>query len=396
MRTSLIVILTSILLITTSCKEKQTQMTLPPPNIPVVEVITRDVMGFREFPVNIEGKINNDVRAKISGYIQEVYVDEGQPVSKGQALFRLETNVQSQDADAARSAIIAAEANIVAANAAVNAAQVEVNKLIPLVERNVISNVQLETARANLMRAQGQQEQAKAAKRQAEAGLGAVTASMDFAVVRSPVSGVVGIINHRQGSLVGPSDPTPITTVSETNQVYAYFSMNEGEYLNFLEEFEGNSVKEKLNSLPEVELILANGKPYSEKGKIQTVTGQIAPSTGTIQFRATFNNPQRILSNGNSGFLRIPHEYKDALVIPENATYEQQGNIFVYKVANDTVYATKVELTNRVNNMAIIQSGINKGDVVAAKGLMQLRNKTAITPQKTNLDSIVNTVQQIM
>src|SRR5690606_9575889 len=209
-----------------SCGKKTEPMSSHPPTVPVIEVTARDVTGYYSFPVNIEGKVNNAVRAKISGYIRNVYVDEGQIVRKGQPLFRLETNVQSQDAHAAQAGINAAQANINAAQASVNAAQVEVDKLIPLVEKNIISNVQLETAKANLSRAQGQLAQARAAYQQAKANYSGIQANIDFGVVKSPISGVVGSIQFREGSLVGPNDPTPITTVSEVGEVYAYFSMN--------------------------------------------------------------------------------------------------------------------------------------------------------------------------
>src|SRR5690606_785963 len=118
-----------------SCGKKQEQPQMPPTAVPVAEIGTKSVQGYTAFPVNIEGKVNNDVRAKISGYITQVYVDEGQIVSKGQPLFKLETNVQAQDANAAKSGIGAAQANISAAQASVNAAQVEVDKLVPLVEK---------------------------------------------------------------------------------------------------------------------------------------------------------------------------------------------------------------------------------------------------------------------
>lgn len=379
-----------------SCGNKQEQQAPPPPTIPVVEVATKDLVGYQSFPVSIEGKVNNDVRAKISGYITQVYVDEGQIVSKGQPLFKLETNVQSQDASAAKSGINAAQANINAAQASVNAAQVEVNKLIPLVEKNIISNVQLETAKANLARAQGQLEQARAAYQQAKANYSGVQANIDFGIVRSPISGVVGSINMREGSLVGPSDPNPITTVSEVGEVYAYFSMNEREYLDFLSAAEGKNVAEKIKNMPEVELVLANDEIYAEKGKIQTVTGQINPQTGTIQFRAIFKNGDRLLSNGNSGTIRIPKQYKDVLAVPENATFEQQGIIYVYSVRKDTVYSTPVEIEARMDNVAIIKSGLKKGDIVAVQGIGKLRNEAPVKEQKVDFDSIVHSVKPIL
>lgn len=395
MKTKFIIALSAIFALT-SCGEKQGPMQQQAPGIPVVDVIERDIVGFDAFPVNIEGKINNAIRAKISGYIQQVYVDEGQFVTKGQPLFRLETDVQTQDASAARAGIGAADANISAAQAAVNAAQVEVDKLIPLVEKNIISSVQLETAKANLLRAQGQLQQARAGRQQAQAALGSVQANIDFSVVRSPITGVLGSINFREGSLVGPADPMPITTVSEVNEVYAYFSMNEGEYMDFIASIEGSTLKEKLNNIPEVDLILANGKTFDKKGKIQTVTGQIDPMTGSIQFRAVFDNSDRILNNGNSGLVRIPKNYDNALVVPENATFERQGVVYVYKVKNDSVFTTPIEVEDRVKNIAIIKSGLTKGDVVAAKGIGKLRNQTPIQPQKTDFDEIIESVKTIM
>lgn len=378
-----------------SCKNEQQPQGAPTLSLPVAETAQRDMVGYQAFPVSIEGKVNNAVRAKISGYITQVYVDEGQVVKAGQPLFKLETTVQAQDANAAKSGISAAKANVNAAQAAVNAAQVEVDKLVPLVEKNIISNVQLETAKANLMRAEGQLAQARAAQQQAQASYSGIQANIDFGVVRSPISGIVGAINFREGSLVGPSDPTPITTVSEVGDVYAYFSMNESEYLDFLNETEGNTVQEKLKNIPEVDLVLANGQLYNEKGKIQTVTGQINPQTGTIQFRATFSNKARLLSNGNSGTVRIPKSYPNAVIIPETATYEQQGFTYVYRVENDTVHNTIIQIEDRVDNLAIVKSGLKKGDKIVVQGMGKLRDKAPIQPQMVNFDSIARPIQPV-
>lgn len=397
MKSKIIIVLSGLLLIA-SCKNKpsQPQSGANVLSIPVAEIKTRDITGHQSFPANIEGKINNAVRAKISGYIKEVYVDEGQHVIKGQPLFRLETDVQTQNAYAASAGVNAASASISAAQAAVNAAQVEVDKLIPLVDKNIISNVQLETAKANLLRAQGQMEQAKATKLQAQANLGSINANIDYAIVRSSITGVVGSINYREGSLVGPSDPMPITMVSEINEVYAYFSMNEAEYLDFLDQTPEKTVKDKIANLPPVELKLANGQIYSEKGKIQTVTGQIDPQTGSVKFRVIFKNPTGLLSNGNSGFVNIPKFYKDVVVVPESATYEQQGIVYIYKVQNDTVYSTPIVVEDRIDRLALVKSGLEKGDIIVVKGIGKLRNMVMIKPLPVNLDSIVNSIKPTM
>ncbi len=211
-----------------SCKSenKQQQQNQGPSEFPVVEVIQRTITGYQEFPVTIQGTNNNDVRAKIQGYIKKVYVDEGQQVTAGTPLFQLETNILSQNADAARAAITASISNIDAAKAGVEAAQVEVRKLTPLVEKNIIGGVQLETAKANLVRAQAAVSQAIAAESQAKSNLKGIQENINFSIVRSPINGTLGTLAFREGSLVGPSDPTPLTTVSQPGSVYAYFSMN--------------------------------------------------------------------------------------------------------------------------------------------------------------------------
>lgn len=404
-----LIIVSLALLSVISCKKKEEKKQEGPKEVPVVEVQQRNVTGYQSFPASIQGRVNNDVRAKIQGYITQVLVDEGQYVTKGQPLFRLETNTLNQSADAARagigaaqSGVAAAKANVSAAQAAVNASQVEVNKLIPLVQKNIISAVQLETAKANLSRAQAQLAQAQAAQAQAAAGVSqasanykGVQANIDYSVIRAPISGVLGKLPFRVGSLVGPNDPTPLTTVSDTSGIFAYFSMNEREYLDFLENAYGATVPEKLRNMPMVELELANGSLYGEKGKIEAVTGQIDPTTGTIQFRVSFTNASKLLSNGNSGTIKVPKLYDKALVVPESATFEQQGLVYVFKVEKDTAKNVMIGVTDRVNNLVVVKDGIKKGEKIVAQGVGTLKPGTAVKPKPANFDEIVNAIKPI-
>jgi len=366
---------------TIGCSKKEEAPKAAAPALDVVAATTRDVVGYTTFPATIQGKINNDVRAKIQGYIQEVYVHEGQVVSKGQPLFKLEANNLTETASAAKSGIAVAQANV-------NVAQVEVDKLIPLVQKNIISNVQLETAKANLA-------SAKSMLAQAKANFGSASANVDYSVVRAPISGIVGQLPLKKGSLVGPADQMALTTIADISSVYAYFSMNEKEYFQFLNEAPGTSLGEKIKNLPEVELELADGSIYSEKGKIETVSGQIDAATGTVQFRVAFTNPNKLLSNGNSGTIRLPKKYTNVLVVPEVASYEQQGKINVYKVVKDTVVSTVVNVTARVDNMIIVKQGIKEGDVIVVSGVGSLKNKMAIKPKTANFDTIVNAVKPV-
>lgn len=343
---------------------------------PVVEVSARDIESYDEYPTEITGKNDNQLRPKISGYITKVLVDEGDKVSKGQVLFRLETNILSQNASAAEASVEAAKSNV-------TSAQVEVDKLIPLVEKNIISNVQLETAKARLM-------QAKAQLLQAEASYKSLVENIDFAVVRSPINGIVGRINYREGSLVSPQDPKPLTIVSDINTLYAYYTLNEKQYISLFKNIKGNSINDKLKGLPKVNLRLADGSIYDEKGTITSSSGQIDKNTGTIELRVDFKN-NGLLSSGNTGVILVPKTYKNALVIPESSTYEQQGKVYAYKVFdNDSIYADIVTPLDRVNNLILIDKGLNKGDKILAKGILNAQNGMKITPQVLPLDSIID------
>lgn len=387
-----LVILSVAALSLTACKKEAPKQDGPKP-YPVVSVESKNIVGYQTFPATIQGRVNNDVRAKIQGYITQVLVDEGQYVSKGQPLFRLETNILSENAAASKAGIGAAESNIAAAQASVNAAQVEVNKLKPLVQKNIISNVQLQTAQANLAQAQAQLQQANAAKRQAVANYKGVEANIEYSIIRAPISGVIGKLPLKVGSLVGPTDQTALTTISDTSGIFAYFSMNEKEYFDFLEKSPGASMPEKIKNLPMVELQLANGSLYPEKGRIEAITGQIDPTTGTIQFRVAFTNAQKLLSNGNSGTIRFPQPYDNVLVVPESATYEQQGIVYVYKVDKDTAKNVVVNVIDRIDNLALIKSGVNKGEIIVAAGIGGLKPGTAIKKKPVKMDSLVQSIK---
>lgn len=356
----------------TSCGDESTQaqaanqpQALP---FPVTAVPTKTVTGYSSYPANIEGIVNSEVRAKVSGYITDVLVDEGEKVRKGQVLFKLETQSLDQDAQAAK--------------ANVNAAQVEVDKLKPLVEKNIISNVQLETAKAKLQ--------------QAKSSYNSILANIGYGNIKSPVDGYVGAIRLREGALVSPTSQQPLTTVSDISKVYAYFSMNETDYLNFIQGTSGSSIEEKIDSLPAVKLKLANGSMYEQEGKIETINSQINQSTGSISFRAEFDNPSRILTNGNSGSIMIPDTYTNAVVVPQEMTFEQQGNVLVYKLgANDSVTAQALGIEATINNYYVVNNGVKEGDTIVASGVGKIRGKTKIKPQPVQFDSVAKPIEKV-
>lgn len=354
-----------------SCKETNQAPQQGPNQVPSFDVTVlskKTVTGFKTYPTSIEGIINSDVRAKVTGYIQNVLVDEGQKVKKGQPLFKLETQSLSQDADAAK--------------AAVEVAQVEVDKLVPLVEKGIISNIQLETQKAKLL--------------QAQSNYNSIIANIDYATVKSQVDGYVGAIPFREGSLVSPTNTTPLTTVSDITKVFAYFSMNESEYFDFLQATEGNTLQDKLNNIPNVHLILANGEEYPLEGKIETSIGQINQNTGTVSFRAVFENPNQLLTNGNSGKIKIPTDYKNAIVIPQEATFEQQKEILVFKLGeNNMVSSSKVNIKAPVDHLYVVESGLDEGDKIVVSGIGKLRSDMEIAPNEVPFDSIIKPIKAV-
>ncbi len=358
----------SVFLVVLSCGNKQEGQAVapaPPAPYPVTQLQAKTVTGYQNYPTNIEGVINSEVRAKTSGYIQKVLVDEGQKVRKGQVLFRLETQSLNQDAGAAK--------------ARVNVAQVEVNKLLPLVQKNIISPVQLETAKANLA--------------QAKANYSSISANIGYGTIKSPVDGYVGAINFREGALVSPADPTALTTVSDISKVYAFFSLNEAQYLDFLQNAEGKNLKEKLANYSAIDLVLANGSTYSEKGKIETSTGQVNKNTGTVSLRAVFDNPNQLLTNGNSGTIKIPTVYENAIVVPQQATYEQQGNIMIFKLGEGNKIKTSiVKVKATVGNLYAIEAGIAPKDTIVVSGVGKLRDGMEISPKETDFEEVIKPI----
>ncbi len=361
----------SLLLISCGGEEKPTGPSAAqqgPKPFPAILVPTQTVTSYSTFPTSIEGVVNSAVRAKISGYITEVLVDEGQKVRKGQILFKLETQTLNQDAAAAK--------------ANVNAAQVEVDKLRPLVEKEIISNVQLETAKARLQ--------------QAQSAYNSIAANIGYGNIKSPVDGYVGSIRLRKGALVSPSDQESLTTVADISKVYAYFSMNEEDYLNFIQEVKGDDITAKIKNLPPVRLILANDTKYGREGIIETINSQINEKTGSVSFRAVFENPSQVLTNGSSGKIQVPKTFENALVVPKISTYEQQGSTYVYKIAPDsTATAVRITIEGELEGLFIVSEGIKKGDLIIGTGLDKLKGETKVIPQETAFDSIAKPIPQI-
>lgn len=355
-----------VVLILASCGKKEEQQ-MPAPTaapFPVQTITKQDAVVYQEYTANLEGQQNVEIRPKVTGFIQKIYVDEGQVVRKGQLLFKLETQTLNQDASAAK--------------AMVQAAQVEVDRLKPLVDRKIISNVQLETAKAKLA--------------QAKSAYGSIASNIGFGTIISPVNGVIGSLPFREGSLVNSTSEMPLTTVSDTKMIRAYFSMNEKQLLFFNKTFKGATTAEKLKSVPEVSLLLVDNSEYDQKGKIVTMNGLVNPTTGTTQFRAEFKNPEGLLRSGNSGIIRLPIIQKEVVIVPQNSVFEVQGKQMIFVVGQGNKVQSRIITTSGTSDLNfIVTEGLSEGDIVVIEGASKLKNDTEIVPQQANQSAIAKT-----
>ncbi|HEY8920562.1 MAG TPA: efflux RND transporter periplasmic adaptor subunit [Chitinophaga sp.] len=348
----------------------------PPPQLPVMAVTTAPATSYLEFPASLEGKVNVDVRPQVSGYLEKIFVDEGAYVKAGQPLFKIDPQVYAEQLNSANSNVLAAQANM-------DKAQVEMDRLAPLVANNVVSDVQLKTAKANY-------EAAKAAVAQAKAAVGSARINVGYTLVNAPVSGYIGRIPYKIGALVGNNDAQPLTVLSDVREMYAYFSMSEPDFIAFKNNFPGKTIEEKLKQAPPVELILADNTSFAEKGKLETIEGQFNKTTGAISFRATFPNASGILRTGNTGKVRLTQEVPAAITIPQEATFEIQDKVFVYTVADSNKVASKpITIAGKTANYYFVSDGLKAGEKIVLSGTGTLKDGAVITPQPVSADSVL-------
>lgn len=351
----------------------------PAKSYPVLTVAPRKATTYYDYPATIQGEEVIEIRPMVDGYLQQVFVQEGATVKKDQLLFKIRNPQYEQQVNTAQASIKIAQADV-------DAAKMNVEKVRPLVEKDIISKYELESAQYTL-------QSKEAALAQARASLANAQTNVSYTYIRSPQDGVISSIPYKIGALVNSSTDSPLTTLSNIGNVYAYFALNEKQLLSFSNHVEGNSLQEKLDHLPAVSLLLADGTEYTQKGKLQTASGLISTQTGTVSFKAVFPNPLGIIRSGASATVRIPRTIDSALVIPQTATYELQDKQFVYTLTKDNkVISTAINTSPSGNgSFFIVHDGINKGDRIVLDGF-NLKDSTQILPKPVDADSLYSTL----
>jgi membrane fusion protein (multidrug efflux system) len=366
-----ITLLSLIALFLISCSGKDaTPPAQQAPTLPVLAIENQTATTETEFPVAIQGKTDVEIRAQVSGTLDKIFVDEGAYVSQGQPLFKINDNPYRQQYNNAKASLNAAEASVINA-------QIEVDKLAPLVVNKVVSDYQLKTAKANLSIAKANVAQNKAIVANAEINLG-------YTTIKAPVSGYIGRLPTKQGSLISPADPQSLTTLSDIQEVYAYFSLGENDFINFKTQYSGNTIADKLKNLPPVSLVLSDNTLYSQTGKVDMVDGQFDKTTGAITLRAKFPNASGLLRSGNTGKVKISIQHANTIVIPQEATIEIQDKIYVVVLnSKNAVTRQPVIVSGKSGTDYLIKEGIKTGDRIVLKGFENLPDGATIIPEKT-------------
>ena len=339
------------------------------PALPVMTVKLSDATVTTFYSALLEGKVNVEIRPQVDGTLQTIDVDEGSLVKAGQPLFKIEDRVYREQYNSALASQHAAEAKLVVA-------RLDEEKLVPLVQNKVISEIQLKTARANTHAAQAAVEQAKAAARSAQVNL-------DYTVIKAPVSGYIGKIPLRLGSLVSKNQSAWLTLLSDVSEVYAYFSMSENDFMHFRQQYAGVTIQDKLRQVSPVSLVLSDGSLYTEKGVIGSVSGQFDQTTASVRIRAVFPNPHGLLRSGNTGKVVIESLSRKALLVPQAATVELQDKVFVFVLGKgNSVKKQVVTVSGKSGNNFIVSTGLKPGDTILTAGVEKIQDGTVITPVK--------------
>lgn len=339
--------------------------------LPAIRIDTTTATIVSNYIGNIEGKVNVEISSQVEGILQDIYVDEGEFVKAGQELFKIDPSAYNEILKDA----IATE-NI--EKAKLRNANLEIERIQPLVDNEVIAPVQLEIVKSNY-------EVAKASLARASAAVATAQINLGYTTIKAPVQGYIGRFSKRIGNLVTKQDKEPLTVLTDVSDVYVYFSMSESDYLYYTEgksfSLDSSSNNALGSILPQATLILADGKPYPEKGIIDAVSGQINRNTGSIFLRASFPNSKDIVRSGNTGKIQIRNSKKGVILVPQEVVTTIQDTRLVYVLdENNEIKLRAVELDGVINKDYIISKGLNIGDIVITSGFNKVEEGKEIKP----------------
>lgn len=325
------------LLLFASCnskKEEKEEVTV----YPVTNPMKMDTVINKEFVAQIQSVKNIELRAQEKGFLEKIFVDEGQFVRQGQTLFRIMPKLY--------------QAELLKSQAEVAQATIELKNASTLANNNIVSKNEKAMAKAKLDAANAEMKLAQI--------------HLSFTDIKAPFSGIINRIPLKLGSLVDEGDL--LTSLSDNNEIYTYFNVSEPEYLNYQ-----THVNDRGSN--QVTLIMANGEAFPQKGEIQTIEGEFDNETGNIAFRAKFPNSNKLLRNGQTGKIRMTLPLQNALIIPQKATYEIQDQKYVFVVdKNGVVKSRNIKVAYELPDLYVIASGISGEDKILLEGVQKVKD----------------------
>lgn len=333
-----------------------------PLQLPVVTLNTRDTVVSTAYVADIQAIKNIEIRTRVRGFLEKIYVDEGQPVKKGQLLFKLNDEEFKIMLSKARAALSNATADT-------KATALEVDRVKLLVNKNVISPSELEVAQAKLNADKATIEEARSAVESAQTHIA-------YTSIRAPFDGIINRIPLKAGSLI--DEGMLLTQLSDISSMYAYFSFPENEYLKY--ERTKKAVADKDSD--KVKLVLADGSNYPYAGNIETVEGQIEQSTGSIDFRARFPNPKKLLRHGATGKIFLANRADDVVLVPQQAVFDIQDKSYVYVVdSQNKLHMKAFTPLLRLSHSYIVKEGLKSGDKILYEGIQNVHDGMVIKPK---------------
>lgn len=345
---------------------------MPPPEVLVTEVKQQDVPIHNEFVGTLQGSVNASIQARVSGNLIEQHYKEGSVVEKGDLLFTI-------DPRPFKAALAKAKAALAEAQASERQTSLTAERNVDLYKRKAVSEQERDNAVQSHLAAKAQVEAQRALVDQAELDL-------EFTRITAPVSGIAGIARAQVGDLVGPSTGV-LTTVSTVDPIKAYFTVSEQAYVEYMKRYSDPAKRSEHEKRLQMELILADGSVYSEKGELFATDREVDVRTGALRIAATFPNPYNLLRPGQFARVRVRSEVKEnALLVPQRAVTELQGMYQLAVVSPENVASIRpVKVGQRIGSMWIIESGIKPNEQVVVEGVQKVRDGAPVAAKPWTL-----------
>lgn len=373
---NLIIVISSSLIIVSCGTDEQSNLFVP--EIPVYKITAEDVPIYQEFVGQVYGLKDISIRARVEGFLEGIYFDEGRGVKKGQLLYTIES--QPFEADVAAKMSLLAEAKIMFVNA-----ESELNRIRPLAEINAVSQSDLDAAVAR-------SDASQASVEAAEANLRAAKIQLSYTKIKAPISGIIGKTKAKVGDFVG-REPNPVilNVVSRIDVILVEFFLTESEYLIVAREWNKNKELEEVErEEPYLELILSDGSIHNHKGIVKFIDRDVDPTTGSILLQASFPNPEYLVRPGQ--FARINasvRTIKNGILIPQRSVMEMQGIHNVYVINNENkVELRRITVGPTIDSFWLVKEGLKNGEKVVYEGLQKVKPGMTVNPVLTKVERI--------